>query len=704
MSLGELLPGDPKHDLAGLIRILNDTHRRIADLTGGKVDAVLDASGSHLLLPKAQEDLRRREAAQRRIAAERKAILDGLPAQVALLDRGGHIVVVNEAWRRFATENGAAPDHALGRDYAAICDVAAAGHEGDTARSVAAAVRTALGGAPEPFTMEYPCHAPGRERWFQLFISPLSDDVHGAVVMHVDVTARKLAEARTEEIKTCLETLVGEANIGILVHRGFRPVMANQELASIFGHRNVDAILGLPDCRVLFDAGEVDRLSPRQGPGGALARPGVRALRGVRADGTGIELECRVFSIRWGSQPADCAMIIDVTDQRGTERKLSQLQRLDAIGRLTGGIAHDFNNLLTVILGNAELLVQRLSGDARLRLVAELTRTAAERGADLTRQLLAFARRQPLDPRATDVHALLAGMHSLLRRTLGEHIEIQRQHGAGLWEARVDPAQLESAILNLCINARDAMPDGGTLCLDLGNVDCDAAPPREDPDIKAGKFLRVAVSDSGFGMDPETASRAFEPFFTTKELGKGSGLGLSMVFGFVKQSGGHVRLSSEPGRGTAVRLYLPRAEALGEPAEQRGAAPSQAKPGAEHILLVEDDDLVREHLADQLESLGYRVSSAASGPEALRLLGGAPAIDLVLTDIVMPGGMNGWQLAEAAQRLCPGLRFVFTSGYDEGGVGDRPALAAEAPLLQKPYQAKELALRIRMVLDEERRS
>jgi signal transduction histidine kinase/CheY-like chemotaxis protein len=378
-------------------------------------------------------------------------------------------------------------------------------------------------------------------------------------------------------------------------------------------------------------------------------------------------------------------------------RKLQQSQRMEAVGQLTGGVAHDFNNLLTVILGNAETLSDSLEKDPRLRVLADMTAKAALRGAELTGRLLAFARRQPLEPRSTDINKRLADMDSLLRRTLGEQVEIEIVGSAGLWPAMVDPGQLENAILNLCINARDAMPGGGRLTIETGNVHLDADYAAQQGDIEPGRYVMVAVSDTGTGMDAGTLDRAFEPFFTTKEVGKGSGLGLSMVYGFVKQSTGHVRIYSEYGHGTTVKLYLPRADREDDGAEHR-RDDIGVETGNEKILLVEDDDMVREHVAGQLAALGYRVVAAQDGSAAIEALKRHDDFDLLFTDVVMPGGMSGRQLAEQAQVLRPGLPVLFTSGYTENAIVHHGRLDADVHLLQKPYRRHDLAAKIRKVL------
>ena len=380
------------------------------------------------------------------------------------------------------------------------------------------------------------------------------------------------------------------------------------------------------------------------------------------------------------------------------DQKLRQSQKMEAVGQLTGGIAHDFNNLLTVILGSADMLAKSLGHDDRLRALAQVTAKAAERGAELTNRLLAFARRQPLDPKATDINQRIAEMSRLLRGTLGEHIEIEIVRAAGLHRAMVDAGQLENAVLNLCLNARDAMPDGGRLTIETADVHLDAEYAARQSEVDPGDYVMVAVSDTGCGMDGATLERAFEPFFTTKEVGKGSGLGLSMVWGFVKQSRGHIRIYSEPGHGTAIKLYLPRAE-IGADEAAGASSETSSQGGTEKILLVEDDDMVREHVRGELSGLGYEVVAARDGLEAIDSLRRFGDIELLFTDVVMRGGMSGRQLAEAARTMRPDLPVLFTSGYTENAIVHHGRLDRGIHLLAKPYRRHDLATKVRAILD-----
>jgi signal transduction histidine kinase/CheY-like chemotaxis protein len=375
--------------------------------------------------------------------------------------------------------------------------------------------------------------------------------------------------------------------------------------------------------------------------------------------------------------------------------KLSQSQKMEAMGQLTGGVAHDFNNLLTVILGNSEHLADQLAGNKELHRIASDIATAAERGSDLTRSLLAFARKQPLRPREIDIAEKVLGMEQLLRRTLGEHIECSFAFEPDLWRASVDPGQLATALLNLVLNARDAMPDGGKLTVEVRNNALSESDLDVNGEPRPGDYVMVGVTDNGCGMSAEVASRAFEPFFTTKEVGKGTGLGLSMVYGFAQQSGGLVQMQSEPGQGSIVRLFFPRIETpLNE--EPPPAERSVASDGHETILVVEDDDMVRAYVESELRMLGYRVIATSNGPAALELLRSPENIDLLFTDVVMPGGMFGPELARQATGLRPDLKVLFTSGYTQNPV--KAPDGFDARILRKPFRRQDLAAMLRSAL------
>lgn len=383
----------------------------------------------------------------------------------------------------------------------------------------------------------------------------------------------------------------------------------------------------------------------------------------------------------------------DISDRQAAEEQLRQAQKMEAIGSLTGGLAHDFNNLLGVIIGNLDMVQ---SGDARSQDMGELVADALDaalRGAELTRRLLAFARRQPLDPTVVAINDLVRGIVGLLRRTLGENISIGLDLGRDLWPVYADPSQLEAAIVNLATNARDAMLAGGRLSIVTGNRQLDADYAAQHADLNPGDYVMIEVTDSGIGIAPDVIDRIFEPFFTTKQQGKGTGLGLSMVFGFVKQSGGHINVYSERGAGTTFRLYLPRREA-GAAVSTAPAVSAQPAGGNETILLVEDNEAMRRVARRQLEALGYHVIEADQASTALDVLASEP-VDLLFSDIVMPGEIGGFELARTAIERWPGLRVLLTSGFPEARLQGNGDAVAGVRLLSKPYRREDLAKALR---------
>jgi PAS domain S-box-containing protein len=399
----------------------------------------------------------------------------------------------------------------------------------------------------------------------------------------------------------------------------------------------------------------------------------------------------------------------DITERVEAQRKLKETQdqlatsqKLEAIGQLSGGIAHDFNNLLMIVIGNLETaqrhLRQGTAGTNLQRVLSNATR-GAQRAAALTSRLLAFSRRQALDPKPLNVNAFLTGVVEFLQRSLGEQVEIEAVGGAGLWQIEVDVNQLESALVNLAINARDAMPNGGKLTIEAANVHVDDQYVHSNPEMTSGQYVAICVTDTGVGMSPDTLNHAFEPFFTTKELGQGTGLGLSQVYGFVKQSGGHVKIYSEAGQGTTVKVYMPRY--LGKALDEDPAADEPLAEGeqTETILVVEDDADLRSYLAEILRGLKYRVITTSNAQSALMTLrANAQHVDLLLTDIIMPG-MTGRELGKKAQEVRPALQVLYMTGYSRNAVVHQGRLDEGVDLLQKPVSQGELANRVRAILD-----
>jgi PAS domain S-box-containing protein len=387
----------------------------------------------------------------------------------------------------------------------------------------------------------------------------------------------------------------------------------------------------------------------------------------------------------------------DLTEKQAADEQIRQAQKMDAIGQLTGGVAHDFNNILTVITGTIGILEEAVAGQPELVAIARLIDEAAERGANLTKHLLAFSRKQPLQPVEVDVNRLMLEAAKLLHPTLGEHIEITPILAEDAWTAMVDPNQLTTAILNLALNARDAMPDGGKLALESRNIYLDEAYASMHSEVTVGNYVMIAVSDSGTGIPATLLEKVFEPFFTTKEVGKGTGLGLSMVFGFIKQSGGHIKIYSEEGHGTSIKMYLPRATGLSQTAAEVQISASVAG-GHEAVLVVEDDAMVRRYVITQIESLGYTTFEAANAAEALNVIDTAATVDLLFTDVIMPGIMNGRQLVDIARARRPSLKVLYTSGYTENAIVHHGRLDSGVLLLAKPYRKAELARMLRMAL------
>lgn len=395
-------------------------------------------------------------------------------------------------------------------------------------------------------------------------------------------------------------------------------------------------------------------------------------------------------------------VIAEINERRQAEAKLAQAQKMESLGKLTGGVAHDFNNLLQVISGNLQLLARDVAGNEKAEARLANAEAGVARGAKLASQLLAFGRRQTLEPKVVNVSRFVRGMDDMLRHALGEGVEIETVVGGGLWNTFVDPAQVENALLNLAINARDAMDGHGQLTIELGNAFLDADYALGHDEVEPGQYVMLAVSDTGCGMTPEIVERVFEPFFSTKGEGKGSGLGLSMVYGFVKQTGGHVKIYSEPGEGTTVRIYLPRSLASEDAEVQIAAGPVVG--GTETVLVVEDDENVRTTVVEMLADLGYKVIKAPDADAALIIVESGMPIDILFTDVVMPGTLKSPELARRVRERLPNIAVLFTSGYTENSIVHGGKLDAGIELLSKPYTREALARRLRHVLANSRQA
>jgi signal transduction histidine kinase/CheY-like chemotaxis protein len=402
-------------------------------------------------------------------------------------------------------------------------------------------------------------------------------------------------------------------------------------------------------------------------------------------------------------QTANLHLVEEAAQREKISDQLRQSQKMEAVGQLTGGIAHDFNNMLAIVVGSLNLMKRRLErGETDIARFIDSALEGAERAAVLTNRLLAFSRQQALAPEPLDANRFVADISDLLRRALGESIQLETVLAGGLWRTHADANQLENALLNLCINARDAMPDGGKLTIETVNAHLDETYVAEHVEVPAGQYVLIAVSDTGEGMPADVAARAFDPFFTTKSVGRGTGLGLSQVFGFVKQSGGHLKIYSEVNQGTAVKLYLPRF--LGAEEKMTVQMPRTSRAlgsAAETILVVEDEDKVRQMTVESLRDLGYTVHHANSAAAALRILDATPGITLLFTDIVMPD-MNGRKLADEATKRNPALKVLYTTGYTRNAIVHNGVLDPGVMLISKPFTLDQLAAKIREALDRDR--
>ncbi|MGO8917566.1 MAG: PAS domain S-box protein [Stellaceae bacterium] len=544
-------------------------------------------------------------------------------------------------------------------------------------------------------------------RWFQHIGRKTADG--GTISVLIDVTELKRGEQELRQAKrqsdeslALLDTLQSAAPIGFaFIDREFRHVRVNEALAAINGlsarehiGRTVEEVV--PD------------LWPQVGP--ICARVLAEQLPVLNVEISGETPAKRgdlrhwlatFYPVRVGGGVIGVGMVaIEVSEQRRMEAQLRQAQKMEAIGNLTGGLAHDFNNLLGVVIGNLDLLCETEGVGAEVLELAGEARDASLRGADLTRRLLAFARRQPLQPRRVEANDLVTGAVKLLSRLLGEAVEISLDLAPELWPVVVDAAQLEASLANLATNARDAMPAGGSLAIATRNRVLDVGYVAEHPYVVEGDYVLIEVSDTGSGMPPEVLSRVFEPFFTTKEQGRGTGLGLSMVFGFMKQSGGHITVYSEVGVGSTIRLYFPRADG-GVAAEELRLEEPALRGNDEVVLVVEDNAALRRVAVRQLAELGYRVREADSAHAAIEAIAVDAAVNVLFTDVIMPGGMDGRQLAEIVARRWPHIKALLTSGFPGSMVNGGRELAAKVRILSKPYRKDQLARALREVIERE---
>jgi PAS domain S-box-containing protein len=547
----------------------------------------------------------------------------------------------------------------------------------------------------------------GSTFWASVVINAIRDasgDLLGFAKVTRDITERMRAqEAVKESAEMARDVIASALDAFVQINERGEITEWNKQAEAIFGWsreevlgHELGSLIIAPAHRARHHEGLERFLRTGEGPviGHRLE------MDGVRRDGKEICVELSITALRRRDGCVFNGFLRDITEKKTIEAQLRQAQKMEAIGQLTGGVAHDFNNLLTVIIGNIEHLQRRFPPGHELERIVAGALRGASRAAILTERLLAFSRRQPLSPRVISANKLVAGMSELLRRTLGETISIETVLAGGLWLTFIDANQLENAMINLAVNARDAMPDGGRLTIETANCYLDEVYANRHQDVRPGQYVGLFVTDTGTGMAPEIVAQAFEPFFTTKNAGEGTGLGLSQVYGFVKQSEGHVKIYSEIGHGTTVKLYLPRHHGPGDEADdvvQTRKVP-RAREG-ETVLVVEDDPDVREYTSEMVSELGYRTLRAENGPAALRVLDDNPDVQLLFTDVVLPGGMNGRRLAQEAVRLRPALKVLFTTGYARNAIVHQGRLDPDVEVVFKPFTYSQLAAKIRRAVD-----
>jgi PAS domain S-box-containing protein len=567
--------------------------------------------------------------------------------------------------------------------------------DGDTSTLVETTIKTTLGDERTWSDETEILRPDGTKRMIESSITPMRDadgTIIGRIGVMRDVTARWEAERGVREAETKFRNLVEGSLQGVMIHREGRIVYVNHSAARIYGS-TPDRMVG----RSVMDYCSPEDMRRGEESMRRTISPAWK-LRGRREDGSTIWVEVNARAVDWEGAPARQVTIVDVSEKHRAEEALLHAQKLESLGQLTGGIAHDFNNLLGVISGNLELLREQMEPKGDHASYIEASLRSVRRGAELSKRLLAFARKQPLKPEPTNLNDLVESMTTILQRTLGETINVEPRLTADPWPVLIDPGQMENVLLNLALNARDAMPHGGRLLLETANLTLERDLVRDPTVVTAGDYLKLTVRDTGMGMTPEVLEKAFEPFFTTKDVGVGSGLGLAMIYGFVQQSAGHIHIDSAPGAGTTVHLYLPRA--VHSYAAKNGTKPKNANsPGNnEVVLVVEDDSDLRDLAVLLLNRMGYRTHEAADGQMALALLEKIPHIDLLFTDLVLPQGMSGAEIAKAARKRFPGLKVLFTSGYGESASFEDVLPDAKVELISKPYRREALAKRLQEVL------
>jgi PAS domain S-box-containing protein len=636
-----------------------------------------------------------------------RSSLDGLSDHIAVVDDRGEIVLTNKAYRDFAERNGVNPgDVSEGINYLAACDTASGEHSQE-AGPFAEGIRDVFSGKRRYFELEYPCHSPDEKRWFIGRVTPFTGEgSRRVVVAHQNITERKRAEDALKNSEYLLNKIFDVLPIGLwFADETGRLIRGNPAGVKIWGAEPTVALE------------EYGVFKARRLPSGKEIAPDDWALAHTIHEGVTIAdelLEIDAFDgqkkiiLNYTAPVLDDqgairgAIVVnhDISEREKLQAQLTQAQKMESVGRLAGGVAHDFNNMLGVILGHTELAMDEMDPSQPLYGDLQQIRKAAERSADLTRQLLAFARKQTIAPKVLDLNDTVEGMLKMLRRLIGEDIHLAWMPGANLWPVKMDPSQIDQILVNLCVNARDAIKGVGKITIETHDITFDEAYCTAHMGFIPGEYVMLAVSDDGYGMDKQTQSHLFEPFFTTKGVGEGTGLGLATVYGIVKQNNGFINVYSEPGHGTRFTIYLPRhAGTAGLNQTTDSAKP--AERGHETILLVEDEPAILQMTALLLERLGYKVLSTDGPGKAIRLAEEHPGrIDLLMTDVVMPE-MNGRELAANLLSIHPDIKCLFMSGYTANVIAHHGVLEEGVQFIQKPFSIKDLAAKVRETLDGE---
>jgi len=650
----------------------------------GASGEIIGASGSARRLT----DARRTERALQQQLEERRQLFDASQDLIMIMNSRGHIVQISPSCE---TILGYRPGEMIGRSGADFIHPAHLEQSREEMRE--------LRRGASPKLADTRCfHKDGHEVWLS-WLGNWSDQARRFFFVGRDMTEARLAEESLRESEHLARNIV-ETALDAFVQTDDRSTILNwsSRAEELFGWRR-DEVLGRNAIDLIVAEAERERVTTslarflESAEGQTLNRR--RELMCRRRDGKDFKAELSVTALRRREGVLFNVFYRDLTDKIASEERIRQAEKMEAVGQLTGGVAHDFNNILTVITGTIEILSDAVAKEPELAAITKMIDEAAGRGAELTQHLLAFARKQPLQPREIDINSLIIDTAKLLRPTLGEQIHIESVFEGESVVAIVDPNQLTTALLNLALNARDAMPGGGKLIVETGAAYLDEAYASVN-DVRPGHYVMIAVSDTGTGIPANILARVFDPFFTSKGPGKGTGLGLSMVYGFIKQSAGHIKIYSEEGHGTTIKMYLPPGKtptAVGE-----GATQATVEGGHETILVVEDDRLVREYVLAQLHSLGYVTLQAANAAEALAIVASGEPFDLLFTDVIMPGKMNGRQLADEVLKTRPDLKVVFTSGYTENAIIHHGRLDLGVLLLAKPYRKSDLARIIRKAL------